>query len=280
MNISEKIARVDGLNIHYLAAGEGDPVVLLHGTPAYSYLWRKIIPPLARNLLVIAPDLPGFGRSDKPLGAPYTIDYYATVLDGFFRILGIERTALVVHDLGGPAGLLWAARNPGKVTRLAIMETGIHREKMPFWLRLSFLAAFVPGLRDLLVSPAGLAATLKLAVVNKQVMTRETIAAYQAPFATAEARHVLLKTTQTLYKTMTASGPNELDEMAEKISTLKLPVHLIYGRGGVEMGVAAQMSGLQRVFPDARLTVIPQCGHFVQEDQPEMLSELLVEFLV
>ncbi|HHT9114623.1 MAG TPA: alpha/beta fold hydrolase, partial [Candidatus Wunengus sp. YC65] len=65
--VISKLVQVSNLNVHYLTAGEGKPVVLVHGWPTSSYLWRKIIPPLARTMKVIAPDLPGFGKSDKPM---------------------------------------------------------------------------------------------------------------------------------------------------------------------------------------------------------------------
>ncbi len=116
--ISSGDIKVDGFSIHYISAGKGEPILLLHGWPTSSYLWRNIIEPLARTRLVIAPDLPGFGSSDKPPTAPYTLDYQVKMLDSLLRSMNVGRTDLVVHDLGGPVGLLWAVRNPSKVRGL------------------------------------------------------------------------------------------------------------------------------------------------------------------
>lgn len=275
--ISSTYVKVHGLKIHYLMAGEGNPVVLIHGTPASSCLWRNIIGPLANTRQVIAPDLPGFGKSDKPLDAPYTFNYYSEVLNGFFHILGIKQAALVVHDLGGPAGLLWAVRNPEKVERLVIMETGIYTD-IPLMTKLLLSIVFIPGLRNWLVSPSGFAFMMKLAVANKKVMTKELIADYYAPFAPAEAKKVFLKTTQVIVRSITTSNPNELTEIREKIKLLKIPIHLIYAECD-RFGTALQMQRFKQDLPDARLTVISNSGHFIQEDQPERLSELLIQFL-
>ena len=104
--ISSNVVHVKGLKIHYLSAGQGEPVVLLHGWPTSSYLWRKIIPRLAGNKWVIAPDLLGFGGSDKPIDTSYTLNHQVEILDSFLTGLGINQTSLIVHDLGGPVGLM------------------------------------------------------------------------------------------------------------------------------------------------------------------------------
>ncbi len=113
---------VEGLRLHYLEAGEGDPVLLLHGWPTSSFLWRNLIPILAEGNRVIAPDLPGFGRSDKPLDASYSFGFYNRVLDGFLSAVGVSRLhGLAVHDIGGPIGLHWAsaALGSGRAARAA-----------------------------------------------------------------------------------------------------------------------------------------------------------------
>ena len=268
--ISSGFVKVDGLSIHYLTAGEGKPVVLLHSWPTSSYLWRNIMEPLARSRRVIAPDLPGFGLSDKPLDAPYTFDYHVGIFDSFLRKMGVERTALVVHDLGGPVGLLWAVRNPGRVSHLVIMNTLVHPD-ISFLMRLLILAARTPFIKDYLASPAGIAMTMKLGVGNKKVMTEEAIAAYQAPFAGKDARLVLLKT-------LTALRTGDLEELVQKLPSLEVSVYIIYGER--DMMLANEMKKLAEELPHARVTPLTDCGHFLQEEKPERLSELIGEFLL
>ncbi len=103
--ISSRSVEVDGLRLHYLESGSGEPVLLLHGWPTSSFLYRNVIGHVAQNSRAIALDLPGFGSSDKPLDASYSFRFYSRVLDGFLSALGIDKTSLVVHDLGGPVGL-------------------------------------------------------------------------------------------------------------------------------------------------------------------------------
>ena len=267
--ISSKYVQVDGLNIHYLAAGKGEPVVLLHGWPTSSYLWRRIIRPLAKTRQVIAPDLPGFGQSDRPADGPYTISYYSRVLDRFLQKLDIRQTAMVVHDLGGPVGLLWTIKNPERVTRLAVLDTFVY-PKFPFWMKLFLLMAWIPWLKDWLVSPGGIALIMKLGVANKKMMTRDVIASYQSPFITSEAQAVLLET-------LKAIRPDEFNEIAQELPILDIPIHIIYGEK--DFMLAPVMRRLKQDIPNAPLTAVPNCGHFLQEDRPEELSKLLVEFL-
>src|ERR1700722_19545561 len=132
---------VDGLRLHYLTAGSGSgaPVLLLHGWPTSSFLWRNVMPAIAAHRRVIALDLPGFGRSSKPLDASYSFRFYRRALDGFLGALGIDRIGLAVHDLGGPVGLSWAMLEPARRERLALLNTIVYPELS--WAVIAFGAA-------------------------------------------------------------------------------------------------------------------------------------------
>src|SRR5688500_7200989 len=93
---------VSGLTLAYRELGSGPPVLLLHGWPTSSFLWRNVMPPIARVNRVVALDLPGFGGSDKPAGARYNFDFFERAIDGFLEQLGIDAVAIASHDLGGP----------------------------------------------------------------------------------------------------------------------------------------------------------------------------------
>src|SRR5687767_15766766 len=93
---------VDDLRLAYRALGDGPPVLLLHGWPTSSFLWRNVMPPIARANRVVALDLPGFGGSDKPKGARYSFEFFEQAIDGFLAQLGIDAVAIAGHDLGGP----------------------------------------------------------------------------------------------------------------------------------------------------------------------------------
>ena len=114
-------ATVHGARMAYLDEGRGDPIVLLHGNPTSSYLWRNIIPHLTGIGRCIAPDLIGMGRSDKP-DLAYRFADHARYLEGLLDALELDRVALVVHDWGSALGFDWAMRHPERVRAIAFME--------------------------------------------------------------------------------------------------------------------------------------------------------------
>jgi pimeloyl-ACP methyl ester carboxylesterase len=130
---------VDGQKIFYREAGAPDAptVLLLHGFPASSFMYRDLIPRLAPHARVIAPDYPGFGYSDAPSveAFPYTFERLADVIDAFTAKLGLERYALYMQDFGGPVGFRLADRHPEKVTHLIVQNANAYEEGLPdsFW---------------------------------------------------------------------------------------------------------------------------------------------------
>ncbi len=114
---------VAGRRMHSIDEGAGEPVLFVHGTPTWSFEWRHQIAGLAGRWRCIAPDLVGFGRSERPRDFPYTPEAHAEQLARFVEALGLERFALVVHDYGGPIGLPLALERPERITRLVLMNT-------------------------------------------------------------------------------------------------------------------------------------------------------------
>jgi haloalkane dehalogenase len=264
--------QVHGLRIHYLAAGEGAPILLIHGFPTSSYLWRNVIPELAKTHRAIAIDLPGYGLSDKPLHVKYDFFFFEDVLEGFVDALGIGRTALAVHDLGGPVGLFWAVRHPARVRQLVLLNTLVYPETS--WaVKLFLLSLRLPGVRHYLVSPKGLVASMKLGVVHKDRLDREALTPYTAPFQDGAARKALIKAGSGL-------SPKHLGEIAEKLPTLRVPARIIYGEHDpILPDVAETMQRVARDLPGTKVTALPNCGHFLQEDEPQKVGQLIAEFL-
>lgn len=127
--ISDRFAEVNGVRLHYLTAGKGDPVILLHGYAQNSHMWRPLIPELAKTHTVIAPDLRGFGQSSKPSSGYYkktmAQDIHALAIS-----LGIKRATVVGHDIGLMVAYAYAAQYPNEVDRIVLMD------------------AFLPGVGD------------------------------------------------------------------------------------------------------------------------------------
>ncbi len=113
---------VHGHRIAYLERGEGPPVILLHGIPTSSLLWRNIIPELASSLRVIAPDMLNYGKSDKPRDADVSIQAQARMLLGFMDALGIRRADIVAHDIAGGVAQIIAVNTPERINRLVLAD--------------------------------------------------------------------------------------------------------------------------------------------------------------
>ena len=270
--IASDFTTAAGLRLHYRSAGSGEPVLLVHGWPASSHLWRDVIPPIARTHRVVAIDLPGFGRSDKPLDLRYEYDDYDRILDAFLDALELPAVNLVVHDLGGPVGLLWAVRHPHRVLRLAMCNTLVYPELSG--AAIAFLVAMrLPLLRTYLSSPRGIAAAMRLGVADKGRMRRKQIEPYQAPFTRPDARKALIRS-------VTSLGRAGLVEIAAGLGRLDIPVRIVYGtEDRILPDVAKTMRRVAGDLPQAEVTALEGCGHFLQEERPEEVGEILAAFV-
>lgn len=270
-SIKSQFIKVEHLKLHYLEMGSGEPILLLHGWPTSSYLWRNLIPTLAENNRVIALDLPGFGRSDKRLSDSFSFTYQNKMIDSFLKQLGVEKVNLAVHDLGGPLGLFWAIRNPEKISRLTLLNTLVYPE-FSWAVKLFGLSTILPGVKTWLTSPRGLRAAMRLGIVNKDDLSKADIEQYQRPFQSKESRKVLLKTVQRL----SIKGYHEI---AEKLPKLDIPVQVIYGKNDkILPKVADTMARVKKDLPQAKVTALDDCGHFLQEDKPLEIAQLMSTF--
>ena len=174
---------LDGLRLAYLDEGEGEPVVFFHGEPTWSYLWRKVIPPMRdAGYRCLAADYAGFGRSDKPTDlAWYSYDRHVELMAGLLEALDVRAATAVVHDWGGPIGLRIAAEHPERFARFVICDTGLftgeQRMSEP-WHR---FRDFVERTDDLPVS-------LLVRNAVARGMSDEVAAGYDAPFPSPESK--------------------------------------------------------------------------------------------
>ena len=169
-----------GLRLAHIDEGEGPPVVFIHGEPTWSFLWRKVIPPVRdAGFRCIAPDLPGFGRSDKPTEIEwYTYERHTESVAALFSELELRVATIVVHDWGGPIGLRVAVEHPDWVGRIIVLDTGLFTGRQPMTDAWMTFRAFVERTEDL---PVGL--LVRRACLNDP--GDEVIAAYDAPFPNA-----------------------------------------------------------------------------------------------
>ena len=260
------------LRLHYLAAGTGPVLLLLHGWPTSSHLWRNVMSHLAKSNTVIALGLPGFGQSDKPNNIKYNFRFYNSVLNKFLDAINTKAVGLVVHDLGGPIGLHWATENPSKVNHLTLLNTLVYPK--PSWAVLAFVLALkTPGLRSWLTSSMGLAWAMRIGVENKQGLTQEVLSPYQSPFDTKANRAALTASALNL-------SPKGMAKTARRLPQLNMPIRLIYGKNDrILPDIAKTMARLKQEIPEAELTCLDSCGHFLQEDKPEEVGNLIADFI-
>ncbi|MBA3286931.1 MAG: alpha/beta fold hydrolase, partial [Acidimicrobiia bacterium] len=121
----------DGTRLAWRQLGAGPAVLLVHGWPTSSHLWRNVMMPIGERHRVLALDLPGFASSTKPATGRFGFERFEQALTRFLDHLGIERVALAGHDLGGPVVVHWALRHPDRVTRLALLNTLLYPEFSP-----------------------------------------------------------------------------------------------------------------------------------------------------
>ena len=266
-----KKVQVDGLTIAYRESGTGPPVLLLHGWPTSSLLWREVMVPVARANRVVAVDLPGFGASDKPLDVRYNFAFFERVLDGFLAKLGIDALGLAVHDLGGPIGLHWLLDRPGRVTKLALLNTLVYPEFSDA-VKEFVRACAAPDASEKVTSPSGLEELLRDGLADRASLAPETLAALLEPFQTPDARRALAAAGIGVER-------RGFIAIAQKLPSLRVPVRIIYGeRDRLLPDVATTMARVKTDLPQAEVTVLSDLGHFIQFEAPEQVGDLLGHF--
>lgn len=272
MTTQRHTAQLDGLELSYLEAGSGPPVLLLHGWPTQAALWRHVLPVLGRTHRAIALDLPGFGQSAKPLDASYSFRFYDRAISALLEHLGIDRIGLVLHDLGGPVGLHWAVHHAEQVRELVLLNTLVFPE-MSRAVKVFIAATYLPGVRTALSSPWGVEQAMKFGVVDKRQITPQVAELYRAPFRTRSARKALLKAGHGLH-------PKGFETISSGLTQFKdTPALLLYGEAdSILPDVAHTMDRVQAVLPKAQRQSIPECGHFLQEDRPAEVARAIGDF--
>lgn len=264
---------VEGIRIHYVEKGEGNPLVLVHGIPTSSYLWRGMIDELSAHGRVIALDLPGFGLSDPPPDGDYTISRYARILASFLEALAVERATLVCHDLGGPIVLTYALRHPEKYERLVILDTFLHRDIPP--LPLSMRIARIRPLGELFLWLGGEAiarAALEEGVFDKSTISQELVRRYYMPAGDPG------KLNRSMLGTLRMDYQDDVAFIEQNLSSIEKPTLILWAEHDAYLPLRLG----QRIHEDirgSRMERIPDCGHFIPEDQPERATKAIVDFL-
>jgi haloalkane dehalogenase len=263
----------DGLRMHYLDEGAGDPVLLLHGEPTWAYLYRKLIPTLAAGARVVAPDYFGFGRSDKPTEPGwYSYDRHFDSLVRLVEELDLQHVTVVVQDWGGPLGLRLAVEDPDRFARLVIMNTGIFAGRAPSeeWLR---FRAFVRRVGDEL-RPGQL---VRLSCVVEP--SDEVIAAYDAPFPTAESKAGVLAFPELVPTEPDHPSAAAMLAVRDALRRWEQPALVLFSDSDPIFSPAVGERFAELIPGALPAETIERAGHFLQEDAGERIAGRIARFL-
>jgi haloalkane dehalogenase len=266
-------AEVDGMRLHYVDEGEGSPVWFMHGEPTWSYLWRKVMPPVRdAGFRVIAPDMPGFGRSDKPTDQDwYSYDAHVAAMEALLEQLDLHDVTFVVHDWGGPVGLRLAVEHPDRVARLVILDTGLFtgRQKMSdAWIA---FRDFVQRTEDL---PIGF--LVKGAVARD--MPHDVFSAYEAPFPTTASKAGARAFPLILPTSPDAPGAEAGQRVLDALPGLDVPKLVLWADKDPVLTLDTGKRFAAAIgAPEPE--VIEDASHFLQEDAGEEIGQRIGQWL-
>lgn len=272
---------IEGLRVFYRRSGPegGIPLVLTHGIPRSSFLYRKMIPILAEHHPVIAWDLYGFGLSDKPQDRKrYRFPEFERFLGKFFDVLGIEQAHLVCHDVGGPFSIGYAVHNPRRVATLTILDTTIFLRdfRIPGPVLLSILTPLAA--QELLSSDERYLSLLLRYMQWKAVDHPEALSGTEgeawAKLISREGGMITLARTLKSYRVVLPY----LLRLQRELHRFDRSTLVLWGKHDpfCTLPTAARF---MRIIPDCELRVISDAAHFIQEDAPEETSEGILDFI-
>jgi haloalkane dehalogenase len=262
----------DGLRMHYVDEGSGPSVLLLHGEPTWSFLYRKVIAGLLPRTRCVAPDYFGFGRSDKPIDpAFYSYDGHVRSITRLVGELDLRDLTVVVQDWGGPIGLRLCVEQPDRIAKLVVLNTGIGaRAPNEEWLRFQ---AFMRRVGNEIV--AGQLVRLTLV----QPAGDDVIAGYDAPFPVPESRTGVVRFPELVATSSDHPSAAAMLDVRERLRRFEQPALVLFGADDpIFPRRAAEV--MAELLPNAELAPpLEGAGHFLQEDRGEAVAEHIARFL-
>lgn len=262
--------------VHYVDEGQGEVVLLVHGTPTWSYEYRHVIAALSKTHRCIAPDHLGFGLSDRPPDFAYTPEAHAQVLGEFVQQLGLERITLVVHDFGGPIGLPLALQAPSRVARVVILNSWAWPlDRDPQMARGARFIGGAAGRFLYKYANASLRLIMPSAFGDRRKLTTAIHRQYLEVFRDRDARvrvlHALAKSllgSRDFYQTLLNGVP----------ALRRLPVLIIWGMKDSAFK-PYQLARWEQLLPGAAVARVADAGHWPHEEDPQRVIEEIGRFM-
>ena len=269
-----KYIQIDDTRMHYVDEGHGEIILCLHGEPSWAYLYRKFIPVLSNDFRIIAPDLIGFGRSDKYCDVKdYSFDMHFGKLEQFVQKLDLRDITVVVQDWGGLLGLPLLGQHPDLFKRVVVMNTYLPTGKRPMPMAFKIWKTFSAIAPDL---PIGF--VMKMGTHQK--LSKEAMAAYKAPFPSAK-----YKAGAKSFPALVPSSPKDpavsyMLKAREILKAWNKPAIVLFSDKDPIMSAAWKWFYYN--IPSAKeqkKVTIKDAGHFLQEDKGEEIAGHILEFM-
>lgn len=275
-----RYAGADGVRLHYVDEGprEGPAILMLHGNPTWSYMYRRPIATLSgEGHRCVALDHMGFGRSDKPPGLRhYRLQQHIDNTVAFIDALDLEDVTLVLHDWGGPIGLGAALERPGRIAAIVCMNTWA-------WELPSFLPPFLrefrtDGLGEILALAGNMVVEAIPGGMARRGHDQQMMDAYRAPFPDYWSRVGTLAFTRDIPLTERDPSAPAITRIQSGLGSLGKPFLLIWGmRDRVFQPVF--LDQWRQLVRDCRVVEIADAGHYLVEDRPDVISRSIAEFV-
>ncbi len=275
-NFEPHYMMIDECRVHYLDEGEGEVVLCLHGEPSWSFLYRKMIPPLAAGHRVVVPDFIGFGKSDKYTEMEeYSFQMHRDTLTAFLDKLELSDMTLVCQDWGGLIGLRVASEMPDRFARLVIMNTGLPTGEGEVGEGFMAWRTYVENTPDL---PLG--QIMQMAMGDPDRLTPELIAAYEAPFPDRQYKAGAQMWPLLVPIKPDDPGADSMRKARDVFSEWTKPCLVMFSDSDpVTSGGDAIMRELIPSAKDQPEITIAGAGHFLQEENGEELAQNILEFM-
>lgn len=272
---------VQGSRMHFVETGKGAPVVFVHGNPTSSYLWRNVLPIVGRDHRAIAVDLIGMGKSDKP-DIDYSLDDHIRYFEGLMEKLDLKNVILVLHDWGGPIGVDYAMRHPGRVKGIVLMETIVRPmqwDEMNMGERYMFRKFRNAGEGDELIVKENYFVEKLLPMMAGRDMTPQEMDQYRAPFASESSRRPIVRFPREIpIDGLPVGNANRLAQNYEMLQRSTIPLLLLSAKPGAIVK-EAMVASLREGLPRLEVEDIGAGIHFLQETQPKRIGESIQKWV-
>ena len=279
----------NGFKMHYVDVGprQANPIILLHGEPTWGYLYRKFIPELSKSYRVVVPDMMGFGKSETPQDKEYTLKTHVENLSRLIDNLKLTNITFVGQDWGGPITAAYSIRNLNKVKSFVLINTlfGYSKEERPKnlspwfqWINKHYQDKTLDGILGELGST--LLSVMKIPnFTNNNIINDTWINAYSSQFPNRASCKGAINFPLDALLNRIVPYIVEGIKQGDLKSLCSKPAVLAYGMKDKAIEPDYAIRDFKALFPGSKVVEMPNAGHYSQEDEPELLINLIKEFM-